>query len=188
MKRHILTLIAGAMTAGLPLILSSCGGDNKQSAKTHQIDPAVRKAAQDKLNELGLEFSPKAFHHLLTGNCKSEVLELYLKAGMSANGTDGRGANTLMLIILNSPDKEEVVKCAQLLIQNRINLRSTDINGQNALHYAVSRNNPALVKVLIDAGVDVNAVDRSGLSVLSRTFNSECIELLKAAGAVEKPH
>ena len=180
---HVTTLF---LAVAAPLVVTSCGDDSSKPAKKQQqVDPTVRKNALAKLKELGLEFSPRAFLTLLTGSCKSEVLQLYLEAGMSANGTDGGGRNTLMIMILNGTDKEEVVKCAEVLIKHGVNLRATDNSWQNALHYAVSRNNPALVKLLIDAGVDVNAVDRSGLSVLTRTFNSECIELLKAAGAQE---
>ena len=169
-----------------PLAMTSCGDSSKPAAKKQQqVDPTVRKNALSKLKELGLEFTPRAFLTLLTGSCKSDVLQLYLEAGMSPNGTDGGGRNTLMIMMLNCTDKEEAVKCAEVLIKAGVNLRATDNSWQNALHYAVSRNNPALVKLLIDAGVDVNAVDRSGLSVLTRTFNSECIELLKAAGAQE---
>lgn len=171
-----------------PVLLSSCGEDAQNAPQVGgvQIDPEVRKAAMAKLQELGIEFSPVSFAKQLSGNCKAEILQCFLEAGMSPNGVTGSGMNTLMILILNGTDKAEVVKCAQLLIKFGVNVNSADRRGQTALHYAVGRSNPDLVKTLIEAGADVNAVDRSGMSVLDRTFNSELMDMLKAAGAKEK--
>ena len=74
---------------------------------------------------------------MLSGNCKSEVLQLFLDAGISANARTATGANTLIVLILNSVDKEEVVKCAQLLIERGADVKIADNTGQTALHYAV---------------------------------------------------
>lgn len=188
MKSLIISPIIAVTILFTPLFLSSCGEDvqNAQQGAGVQIDPAVRKAAMAKLQELGIEFSPVSFAKQLSGNCKAEILQSFLEAGMSPNGVTGSGMNTLMILILNGTDKAEVVKCAQLLIKFGVNVNSADRRGQTALHYAVGRSNPDLVKTLIDAGADVNAVDRSGMSVLDRTFNSELMDMLKAAGAKEK--
>lgn len=184
-------LISPVIAVGLimaPVLLTSCGDDTQNAVQGGgvQIDPEVRKAAMTKLQEKGIEFSPVSFAKQLSGNCKAEVLQLFLEAGMSPNGLTGSGMNTLMMLILNGTDKEEVVKCAQLLIKFGVNVNNADRRGQTPLHYAVGRGNPPLVKVLIEAGADVNAVDRSGMSVLDRTFSSEITEMLKAAGAQEK--
>ena len=185
MKHNLFALAAAVLSA--PLILTSCEGEKAAEAKEGpQIDPALRKAALSKLQELGIEFSPKSFSDKLSGNCKSEVLKLFLDAGISANARTATGANTLIVLILNSVDKEEVIKCAQLLIERGADVKIADNTGQTALHYAVGRDNPELVKVLIAAGADVNAIDRRGFSVLERTFSSEITEILKAAGAKER--
>ena len=185
MKHNLFTLAVAVLSA--PLLLTSCEGEKAAEAKTGpQIDPALRKAALSKLQELGIEFSPKSFSDVLSGNCKSEVLQLFLDAGISANARTATGANTLIVLILNSVDKEEVIKCAQLLIERGADVKIADNTGQTALHYAVGRDNPELVKVLIAAGADVNAIDRRGFSVLERTFSSEITEILKAAGAKER--
>lgn len=188
MKRRLLTPVIAIAIIFAPLYLSSCGDDATSAPQTGgvQIDPEVRKAAMAKLQEKGIELSPVAFAKQLSGNCKAEVLQLFLEAGMSPNAVTGSGMNTLMILILNGTDKAEVVKCAQLLIKFGVNVNSVDRRGQNSLHYAVGRSNPALVKTLIDAGADVNAEDLSGMSVLERTFSSEITEMLKAAGAQEK--
>lgn len=185
MKHNLFTLAVAVLAT--PLLLTSCEGEKAAEAKAGpQIDPALRKAALSKLQELGIEFSPKSFSDVLSGNCKSEVLQLFLDAGISANARTATGANTLIVLILNSVDKEEVVKCAQLLIERGADVKIADNTGQTALHYAAGRGNPELVKVLIAAGADVNAIDRRGFSVLERTFSSEITEILKAAGAKER--
>lgn len=188
MKQLFISPVIAVGLIMAPVLLTSCGDDATSAPQAGgvQIDPEVRKAAMSKLQEKGIEFTPVAFAKQLSGNCKAEILQLFLEAGMSPNAVTGSGMNTLMILILNGTDKEEVVKCAQLLIKFGVNVNSVDRRGQNSLHYAVGRSNPELVKTLIDAGADVNAVDRSGMSVLERTFSSEITEMLKAAGAQEK--
>ncbi len=187
MKRFFLSPVIAIAIIVAPLFLNSCGDDAQNAPQAGvQIDPEVRKAAMSKLQEKGIEFTPVAFAKQLSGNCKAEILQFFLEAGMSPNAVTGSGMNTLMILILNGTDKEEVVKCAQLLIKFGVNVNGADRRGQTPLHYAVGRSNPELVKTLIEAGADVNAVDRSGMSVLERTFSSELMDILKAAGAQEK--
>ncbi len=187
MKHYLFSFAACVAMLSTPLILGSCGGDEQNSAQTGpKIDPEARKAALAKLQEMGIEFSSKSFSEVLGGNCKAEVLKLFLDGGISANARTASGAGTLIVLIINSVDKEEVIKCAQLLIERGADVKIADNTGQTALHYAVGRGNPELVKLLISCGADVNAIDRRGFSVLERTFSSEITEILKAAGATER--
>lgn len=187
MKHHLISLGAFAAMLSASFVLSSCGEAEQASTQAApQIDPEARKAALAKLQELGMDFSPRSFSKVLAGNCKAEVLKLFLDAGISANARTASGAGTLIVLIINSVDKEETVKCAELLIKSGADVRLADNTGQTALHYAVGRANPELVKLLIASGADVNAVDRRGFSVLERTFSSEITEILKAAGAQER--
>lgn len=181
MKRSIVTVLLWGITCAF---ITGC--DKGQVETAAQVDPALRKAAVDKLQAMGKKPTLQALARELVGSCKVEVLQLYLEAGISPHATSASGATLLMLLILNGTDKEEVVKCAQLLLEHGTKVNVADRTGQTALHYAVGRNNPELVKVLIKAGADVNATDRQGLSVLERTFSSEITEILKAAGAKEK--
>ena len=66
-----------------PVLLSSCGEDAQNAAQGGgvQIDPAVRKAAMAKLQELGIEFSPVSFAKQLSGNCKAEILQCFFGGG-----------------------------------------------------------------------------------------------------------
>lgn len=181
------TLGVAAVCLTAPLIITSCGEENTpKAANTGKIDPAKRKAAVAKLQEKGFKPTVEDFSRCLRGNCRAEVLQLFLDAGMQAKGLTGSGQTTLMMLIEHSTDAEEAVKCAQLLLQYGADVNTKDRTGKTALHYAVGRRNPQLVKVLIEAKADVNATDKSGMSVLDRTFNPEISDMLKAAGAKEK--
>lgn len=182
MRHRTIAILSTLVTAA---ILSSCGQD--EARPVAGVDPAVRQAAIEKLQQQGLEFSPEAFIRELKGSSRAEVLQLYLDAGLSARGATRSGETLLMLLVRNGTDKEAVVKSAKLLIEHGANVKAADRTGKTVLHYAVSRSNPELVKLLIDAGVDVNAKDRRGSTVMENTFNSEIVDMLKAAGAKEKP-
>jgi len=58
-----------------------------------------------------------------------------------------------------------------------------DGDSQQSLHEAVKRNDIALVKSLLDSGVDVNAKDNKGFSPLHFATSGEVAEILLAQGA-----
>ena len=71
------------------------------------------------------------------------------------------------------------------------NINGTDAHGQSALMHAVAGNNPAIVKLLIDAGADVNAMGTvygkwrqpDHLRVLMFARSTEIVKMLLDAGA-----
>ncbi|MBQ3525164.1 MAG: ankyrin repeat domain-containing protein [Akkermansia sp.] len=188
MKRtpHALRAATAALiaTAGL----NSCGdGGNAPQQVVVGLSPEA-EAARNKLQEKGIECTPKSYMEFLMRNCDAETLQLFMDAGMSGRGALGNGLTPLMLLILNCANKEEAVKCARILIANGANVNAANNRGVTALHFAGQRSNPELVALLIQSGANVNAVDKSGMSVLATTFNSASRQLLIDAGAVEKPY
>lgn len=72
-----------------------------------------------------------------------------------------------------------------LLSDRRIKVNTLDHNGTNELHIAASDGSPELIKLLIESGVDVNAVSTKGQTPLSNSISNtkEVMALLIDAGA-----
>ncbi|KIW70090.1 hypothetical protein PV04_02396 [Phialophora macrospora] len=79
------------------------------------------------------------------------------------------------------------VPLTQLLIEDGVILSAPLINGRTPLHYACRRGVVEIVKVLVDAGADINA--RSGIELLTplqevcRSGEIEIVKVLVEAGA-----
>jgi len=88
------------------------------------------------------------------GNNDIEEISIVLGKGASANKLPG---NTDMTPIMLAETQE----IAQLLIKNGANPLVIDVNGQNLLHYAVSKENAVdLILLYVSLAVDINARDR----------------------------
>lgn len=183
MKRHLKTIAITAACLIAPMSFTSCGGDENEAKQqaASKVNPKKMKEAQAKLKEMGIEFSEASFFKHLQGNCKAEVLQLFIDGGIRPN----KQPIILLDLILRGTEDEEVTKCAKVLIQNGINVNVADKNKHSALHYAVERGNIELVKLLIDAKADVNAKNKHNRTVLDCTFSAELRDILIAAGAKE---
>jgi ankyrin repeat protein len=77
------------------------------------------------------------------------------------------------------------IKCAKLLLRKGANLEER-YNGSTALHVAAVVNSTGMVKVLVKAGAEVDAVDakgRSALHLAAGQGNVAMVRYLKAAGS-----
>ncbi len=80
------------------------------------------------------------------------------------------------------------MEITQILLQAKADPNITNERGETALFNAVANAPLEEVKVLIDAGADVNKKDDNGYSPLqfaSNLFKTEVVDLLKQHGAVE---
>src|SRR5580698_3820241 len=62
--------------------------------------------------------------------------------------------------------KRSDTSAARALIQARIDVNATEVDGTTALHWAASRDDLKMVDLLLSAGADVKAVNRYGISPL----------------------
>ena len=84
---------------------------------------------------------------------------------------------------VKSGDKQAV---ASLLKDKSIGANAASPDGTTALHWAIDRNDPALVGMLIDGGADVNLANRYGVMPISLAVergNAPIVTRLLAAGA-----
>lgn len=93
-----------------------------------------------------------------------------------------KAADAPLLEAVRSVDLEAV----RALLDQGVDVDTIAVDGATALHWAVYRDEPALVALLLDAGADVAVANRYGvqpLSLASMNGNAEVIEQLLRAGA-----
>ena len=107
----------------------------------------------------------------------------YLKSGADVNEKSEHGESVLSHALRLRCSEELLV----LLVEAGADLFDTDEEGVSVFDAAITYNNPAMVKRIIDAGVDVNETRRaSGFTPLMAAVcynRSAIVELLLAKGA-----
>lgn len=87
------------------------------------------------------------------GNNDIEELTIVLRKGANANKLPGKTDLTPLMLA-------ETQEIAQLLLKNGANPLVSDANGQNLIHYAVSKENAVdLILLYVSLEVDINAKD-----------------------------
>lgn len=127
-----------------------------------------------------------------------ELIRLIIKSGININCTNGHKENALF-----SQKNPEIIK---LLIESGINVNQLDIDGCNVLFYCENFDNTYIifkengvrkikkdlscsgitidtVKLLIEAGIDINHINKFGEHCLRYQKNPEIVKLLIEAGA-----
>jgi ankyrin repeat protein len=118
------------------------------------------------LKSLGLELNIVAkdgftpLHRLAYSNTDPAIFELFLTAGADVNLKDAKGNTPL----LNAASQNELA-IVKLLSRNSKVINATNNDKQTALMLAVQRNNPEVVKFLLDSGCDVFAKDHNGNTI-----------------------
>lgn len=114
---------------------------------TEVIRYLIQKGADINLED-DHELSP-LYLAMSNGMCKKELIELFLKAGLSPLKTYKDGAN--LLLIAAPYDKE--MEITNYLIGKGIPLNSRDANGATAVDYAARRGNIDMMKALLNKGI-----------------------------------
>ncbi len=92
-----------------------------------------------------------------------EILDYELKHGADINSTTIGGLNLLMTNLIFGNNNKEYIT---YLLDNGINVNHTCATEQTALHIATMRANLEMVKLLLEAGVDINNVDYDNFNAL----------------------
>ena len=111
-----------------------------------------------------------------------KIVQMLLAAGANSNLRDRNGSSPLSYAIGKSPE------IFQALLDAGTNPNTEDSDGRTSLSYAAERNNPMIVKLLLDAKADPNGgkKDRNGRGALHYAIannSPEIVQALSGAGA-----
>lgn len=114
------------------------------------------------------------------------VLERLISRGAEVNAPDEDGRTPLMLAILTDDPESKMI---ELLISNGADVNISDA-GQHwtALHFAARDQSESIVRILLEAGAEVDPVDVFGNTplwrcVMSPGTNLQIVEALLQSGA-----
>ncbi len=120
-------------------------------------------------------------------NCK-----VLLDAGANINAKNKKG-ETPLISVLNETwyggvKKQKLPELCDLYIQNGAYLKTFDKYGKSALYYAVKGHLKECVESFLKAGVDINAKDKKGKTVIEYFEETHpMVEFLKSHGATASP-
>lgn len=115
-------------------------------------------------------------HHTAYFN-SAEALGVLLDAGADPNAISFHG-NALHILLWNEqPDKDAVALLLAAGTDPNTMRRERD---QTPLHYIATHEAPAVVDLLVDAGADVNAADRFGLTPLHMAAFGASVSVVQA--------
>lgn len=137
-----------------------------QSGKEAEVKKLISEGANvNSIDEVGWPLLYAAIP------CKTEILELLIKAGAKVNSSSTSGDTVLSRACwqLNDP------KAIELLLKSGADVKAND---NSALFSAVEAGKLDFVKLLIKAGADVNAKNKKGKGVLQFCSNSQLRDFL----------
>ncbi len=140
-----------------------------------------QEQARNKLvGEMGIVWAPGNFLDAAT-NGKSDVVGLFLQAGMDSETADDQGKTALILAA--AAGHTATVKT---LLANGADPKNTDKQGKSALIWAAEWDHIPAVQALLTNGADVNHAANDGSTALAAAKNkgdAELVALLEKAGA-----
>jgi len=150
-KKARITYLAIALIAFSTLTCKAQIKINEQKEQQTTIEYPEAKLVDKDVGSLNEELQGE-LQIALGNNDLEEITRLLLK-GANANELPGNTDMTPLMLA----DTQEI---AQLLLKNGANPLINDANGQNLLHYAVSKEKAVdLILLYVSLGVDINAKD-----------------------------
>jgi len=120
--------------------------------------------------------------HAAVENANIEIIQFLLDSGAKVNIRDSLKRTPLMMM-----DGDATPEIFDLLIRYGAKLQLLDKEKNTVLHHIVGNSdNPDLVRLLINHGIDVNAVNKSretALMIAAENGNAESVKVLLESGA-----
>ena len=147
------------------------------------VTAGCQKSPQDEareklVGEMGVRWSPETFIQAAM-NGDSQVVGLFLTAGMDANVTGDEGKTALIWAATNG--HTEIVTT---LLDNEADPNAIDTMGKTALMWAAEEDRISVVQALLAKGADGNlkALDGStAMTIAQKKGNSELVKLFEQA-------
>ncbi len=105
---------------------------------------------------------------MAVSNNSSKVIDFLLTKGCDVHLKDTKG-NTLAFYLVNTfekSDEKSFEKKLKILIDRGLSMNQNQSDGNSLLHIAVKKNNLELLRRLSQFGIDINALNNSGYTVL----------------------
>ena len=105
---------------------------------------------------------------MAVSNNSSKVIDFLLTKGCDIHLKDTKG-NTLAFYLVNTfekSDEKSFEKKLKILINRGLSMNQNQSDGNSLLHIAAKKNNLELLRRLSQFGIDINAVNNSGYTVL----------------------
>lgn len=161
------------------IALGAVADEGTQPAITNKHTPVVKQ-----LIEAGANVQSSAFMLIAVNNRQEEMVRLLHANQCDANYTDERGNSFLHMV---AGDDGEV-GLAKAFIEFGINIDQVNIEGNTPLHLAAEsgKDNLEVVQILVEAGADVNAVNKKGETPRKSAKGRKVKKYLKDNGGARK--
>ena len=132
----------------------------------------------------GAEVTATKFMNSAIANYQYGMAKLLLENGGDTGFLNKKGATYLH----RAADKKGNDDLVALLIEYNLEVDARNKDQETPLHLAANRGNGNLssVKVLVEAGAEVNALDKKSRTVLKRAKGKKVKDYLKSKGGLKK--
>jgi len=173
-------------------VYASCAGDCSMIEPTSPLVQAVysddledvkaRVMMRAKVNVRDKAYDGITPLHAAVDNANIEIIQFLLDSGAKVNIRDSLKRTPLMMM-----DGDATPEIFDLLIRYGAKLQLLDKEKNTVLHHIVGNSdNPDLVRLLINHGIDVNAVNKSretALMIAAENGSAESVKVLLESGA-----
>lgn len=146
-------------SAAFMLLISACGNAEKPAEESEYQIPAEYKKLSKAEQAAKL---PPVFAEMCEFESAGLIKEA-LSLGADPNAMSQDGGSPYLTALMHAMDSESEAEAkAALLLEAGADPDRPDYLGQRALHYAVAKNNAALIELLLKHRADINAPDEMG--------------------------
>lgn len=191
--RQVVALLKGAGAVEVPSpaqpFLDAVIRGSTEDVRAMLKDPALAKATQATRDPL-TNVRKMTVLQLAATRGHIEIVKALLQAGADVNARSSEGTALVNAAQWTPADKKEEI--VTILLEAGADVSATDSSTSMAIHHAATAGSAGVVRALLKAGVDVNAVmpafgETPLIAAASRGHSAVVIDLIKAGASVNTP-